>query len=156
MLVSFANTFSSRKHTFRTELHLSAALNHPNFWKNYLESADALRLITELGWPIPPSFEDTLIHAFTNLTATTPSIVEHTLCAILKAIGEHLSTPLYTECCVQLCMKHTDALLMIAERHANESKKLDSGIFLTVPQFVSNVLMSCPSLVEVMQERNDA
>ncbi len=130
----------------------SAALNHPNFWKNYLESADALRLITELGWPIPPLFEDTLIRAFTNLTGTTPSIVEHTLCAILRALGEHLSTPLYAECCVQLCLKHSDALLAIAERQANESIKVDKNIHLTVSAFVLNVMTNCPSFVEVMQK----
>ena len=139
---------------YLTMLSLSAALNHPNFWKNYLESADALRLMTELGWPIPPSFEDTLIHAFTNLTATTPSIVEHTLCAILKALGDHLSTPSYADCCVQLCIKHSDSLLTIAERHANELRKIDSSIILAVPQFVSKTLTSCPSLVEVIQEPN--
>ncbi len=157
VLVS-ANCFPPRKHipNWIPIFLCSAALNHPNFGKNYLESADALRLITELGWPIPPSFEDILIHAFTNLTATTPSIIEHTLCAILKAIGQHISTLLYSECCVQLCIKHTDALLMIAERHANEPKKLDSGIFRVVPQFVSNVLTGCPSLFEVTQAQNDA
>jgi len=152
LLVSAANTLlptiSHRIITF----YRSAALNHPNFWKNYLESADALRLITELGWPIPHLFEDTLIHAFTNLTATTPSIVEHTLCAILRALGEHLSTPLYAECCVQLCLKHTDALLAIAERQTNASIKVDNSTQLAVSAFVLNVMTNCPSFVEVIQE----
>ncbi len=127
----------------------SAALNHPNFWKNYLEAADAIRLIVELGWPIPPSFEDTLIHVFSHFTSTTPSIVEHTRCAILRALGGHMSTTSYMECCVQLCLKHAGALLTIAERHTSESKKVDSSISLAVPNFVSNLLACCPLLVEV-------
>lgn len=127
----------------------SAALNHPNFWKNYLEAADAIRLIVELGWPIPPSFEDTLIHVFSHFTSTTPSIVEHTRCAILRALGGHMSTTSYMECCVQLCLKHAGALLTIAERHTSDSKKVDSSISLAVPNFVSNLLACCPLLVEV-------
>ena len=127
-----------------SNFRLSAALHHPNFWKNFLEAADALRLIAELGWPIPPSFEDTLIHALTNLTATTPSIVDHTLCAILRELGEHMSIPSYVECCIHVCTKHTDALMVIAERHANDSRKVDNSVLLAVPQFVSKVLEGCP------------
>ena len=132
-----------------TQCFNSAALNHPNFWKNYLESTDAIRLIIELGWPIPPSFEDTLIHVLSNFTSATPAIIEHTLCAILRALGGHLSITLYMECCLQLCLKHAGALLTIAQRHAAESRKADNCISLAVPNFVSNLLTSCPAFVEV-------
>ena len=138
-----------------SNFRFSAALHHPNFWKNFLEAADALRLIAELGWPIPPSFEDTLIHALTNLTATTPSIVDHTLCAILRELGEHMSIPSYVECCIHVCTKHTDALILIADRHANDSRKVDNSVLLAVPQFVSKVLEGCPSLIEVVQHNPD-
>jgi hypothetical protein len=130
----------------------SAALNHPIFWKNHLESADALRLIIELGWPIPPSFEDTLMQAFVNLNATTPSIVEHTFCSIIKALGQQLSVTMYAECCTQLCIKYADELRIIADRHGTDSRKTDSSIFLAVPIFVSNVLEACPLLLKVMSE----